>query len=63
MHSETFIAGKDASLEHSIGSMQDKLAARGFNIEECSWLNPVQGVWSVHIRDRDCPAANCTKPY
>ncbi len=35
--------------------MQEKLLARGFHIEERSWLNPIEGVWSVHIRDRDCP--------
>ena len=32
-----------------------KLTALGFNIEEASWLNPVPNVWSVHIRDKDCP--------
>jgi len=52
---ESFIAGKDASLESSIQSMQDKLADLGFNIEERSWLNPVANAWSVHIRDQDCP--------
>jgi ribosomal protein S12 methylthiotransferase accessory factor len=52
---EHFIPGKDASLESSIASMQAKLAARGFDIEECSWLNPVESVWSVHIRNRACP--------
>ena len=55
MQTQSFIAGKDASLESSIGSMQDKLAALGFHVEEHSWLNPVDGVWSVHLRDRDCP--------
>ena len=54
MQSEHFIPGKDASLEHSITSMQAKLAARGFDIEECSWLNPVDSVWSVHVRNRAC---------
>ncbi len=54
MQNEHFIPGKDASLEHSIASMQAKLAARGFNIEECSWLNPVDNVWSVHVRNRAC---------
>jgi ribosomal protein S12 methylthiotransferase accessory factor len=34
--------------------MQAKLAARGFDIEECSWLNPVDNVWSVHVRNRAC---------
>lgn len=52
---EHFIAGKDASLEHSVSLMQEKLAALGFVIEERSWLHPLQGVWSVHVRDRDCP--------
>ncbi|MEQ1662560.1 MAG: 30S ribosomal protein S12 methylthiotransferase accessory factor YcaO [Thiobacillus sp.] len=52
---EHFIPGKDASLEASIATLQAKLEAIGFHIEERSWLNPVEGVWSVHIRDRDCP--------
>ena len=54
MQNEHFIPGKDASLEHSISSMQAKLAARGFDLEECSWLNPVDSVWSVHVRNRAC---------
>jgi len=52
---EHFIPGKDASLEASIATLQSRLLAIGFHIEERSWLNPVEGVWSVHIRDRDCP--------
>jgi len=55
MHTETFIAGKDAALETSIATMQHKLARLGFHIEERSWLNPVEGIWSVHLRDKDCP--------
>jgi ribosomal protein S12 methylthiotransferase accessory factor len=55
MHHETFIPGKDAALETSIATMQHKLAQLGFHFEERSWLNPVDGVWSVHVRDRDCP--------
>ncbi|MDA8127159.1 MAG: 30S ribosomal protein S12 methylthiotransferase accessory factor YcaO [Betaproteobacteria bacterium] len=53
--SEHFIPGKDASLEASIATLRSRLDAIGFHIEERSWLNPVEGVWSVHIRDRDCP--------
>jgi ribosomal protein S12 methylthiotransferase accessory factor len=53
--SEHFILGKDASLEASIRTLHAKLEALDFHVEERSWLNPVQGVWSVHIRDRDCP--------
>jgi ribosomal protein S12 methylthiotransferase accessory factor len=55
MPTESFIPGKDASLESSIATMQGKLADLGFNVEERSWLNPVDGVWSVHVSDRDCP--------
>ncbi|AOM40686.1 30S ribosomal protein S12 methylthiotransferase accessory factor YcaO [Xenorhabdus hominickii] len=51
----TYIPGKDAALEDSINRFQHKLESLGFNIEEASWLNPVPHVWSVHIRDRDCP--------
>ncbi|WNN45840.1 MULTISPECIES: 30S ribosomal protein S12 methylthiotransferase accessory factor YcaO [Winslowiella] len=52
---QTYIPGKDAALEDSIARFQQKLQDLGFNIEEASWLNPVPNVWSVHIRDRDCP--------
>jgi ribosomal protein S12 methylthiotransferase accessory factor len=55
MHNTTFIPGKDAALESTISTLQGKLQQLGFHIEERSWLNPVDGVWSVHIRDRDCP--------
>jgi ribosomal protein S12 methylthiotransferase accessory factor len=55
MQTESFIPGKDASLELSIATMQDRLAALDFHVEERSWLNPVDGVWSVHVCDRDCP--------
>lgn len=54
MQNEHFIPGKDASLEHAIAAMQGKLAALGFDVEECSWLNPVDNVWSVHVRNRAC---------
>ncbi|PWC18633.1 30S ribosomal protein S12 methylthiotransferase accessory protein YcaO [Brenneria roseae subsp. roseae] len=52
---QTFIPGKDAALEDSIARFQQQLQDLGFNIEEASWLNPVPNVWSVHIRDRECP--------
>ncbi|TDQ38487.1 30S ribosomal protein S12 methylthiotransferase accessory factor YcaO [Thiopseudomonas denitrificans] len=51
----TYIPGKDVALEQTITRFQQQLATLGFNIEEASWLNPVPHVWSVHIRDRDCP--------
>ncbi|MDD4887887.1 MAG: 30S ribosomal protein S12 methylthiotransferase accessory factor YcaO, partial [Thiomonas sp.] len=43
-----------ASLEQSIATLRGKLSVLGFHIEERSWLNPVEGVWSVHVRDHDC---------
>jgi ribosomal protein S12 methylthiotransferase accessory factor len=55
MNTESFIAGKDASLESSIATMLAKLEALDFHVEERSWLNPVAGIWSVHLRERDCP--------
>jgi ribosomal protein S12 methylthiotransferase accessory factor len=55
MQTEHFIAGKDASLESTIDGMQAKLQRIGFHVEERSWLNPVDGIWSVHVRDSDCP--------
>ncbi len=55
MQTESFIPGKDASLESTIATMQAKLAARGFHMDESSWLNPVESIWSVHVRDRECP--------
>ena len=50
MPPESFISGKDASLESSIATMQSRLLELGFHIEEKSWLNPVDSIWSVHIR-------------
>lgn len=55
MVTEHFIAGKDASLEASIAAMESRLQELGFHVMERSWLNPVEGVWSVHISERDCP--------
>lgn len=52
---ETFIPSKDASLESSISTLQGKLAALGFHVEERSWLNEIENIWSVHVSDRDCP--------
>ncbi|MBU0721814.1 YcaO-like family protein [bacterium] len=52
---KTFIKGKDRELEYSIETMLLKLKNFGIEIEEVSWLNPVVNVYSVHIRDKDCP--------
>lgn len=52
---QTFILGKDAALESTIETMQKKLAARGFKLNESSLLHEVDGIWSVHMKDNDCP--------
>jgi len=55
MSTETFIPGKDAALETSIAIMQAKLAKRGFKLKESSPLHQVDGIWSIHMKDNDCP--------
>lgn len=52
---QTFIIGKDAALETTIEVMQAKLAARGFKLNESSLLHEVDGIWSTHMKDNDCP--------
>jgi len=55
MTKQIHILDKDATLEVSITTLQQKLLDAGFSIVEQSCLNPVVNVWSVHIRDCDCP--------
>jgi len=52
---QTFIKGKDEALEVSIEKMQAQLQSLGFDIEEALWLNPVSNIYSVNIRDKNCP--------
>ena len=52
--SETFIPSKDVSLESSIATLQAKLLALDIHVIEQSWLNEIEGIWSVHVIDRDC---------
>lgn len=51
----TMIPGKDAPLEETIFRMSSQLQSLGFEIEEVQWMNPVPNVWSVHVRDKNCP--------
>ena len=51
---QTFIPSKDASLESSIATLHAKLLALNIHVVEQSWLNEVEGIWSVHVTDRDC---------
>ena len=52
---KTYIKGKDEALEVSIEKMQAQLQLLGFDIEEALWLNPVSNIYSVNIRDKNCP--------
>ncbi len=52
---KTYIKGKDEALEVSIATMQKQLQKLGFEIEETLWLNPVSNIYSVNIRDKNCP--------
>lgn len=54
MAEETYIKGKDASLEESIAKMYAKLSLHQIEIDEVSRLNPVPFVYSQHIRDSSC---------
>ncbi len=54
MTEQTFIKGKDASLEETIEGMYGKLKDVGIEIDEVSALNPVPYVYSQHIRDKSC---------
>ncbi len=55
MTKKNWIKGKDEALEVSIEYMQSQLKTLGFDIEEALWLNPVNAIYSVNIRDRNCP--------
>lgn len=52
---DTFILGKDLSLEQTISDMTGILADLGMKIEISSWRNIVPNVWSLHIRDAGSP--------
>jgi len=51
-----YLAGKARSLEDALAVMEVRLAEMGFSLEQHNWLNPVPGVWSVHVKATQCPA-------
>ena len=51
----TYILGKDQSLEQTIAKMSGLLADMGMKIEIASWRNIVPNVWSLHVRDAQSP--------
>lgn len=52
---QTRIPGKDRPLEETLKTMSAVIEKLGINLEIASWRNPVPHVWSVHLRDADCP--------
>jgi ribosomal protein S12 methylthiotransferase accessory factor len=54
-NAQTRILGKDKSLEETAQAMSQIITDLGIKIEIASWRNPIPHVWSVHIRDADCP--------
>lgn len=52
---QTFIVGKDSSLEDTITKMTGIIEELGMKIEISSWRNLVPNVWSLHIRDAASP--------
>lgn len=47
------IAGKDRSVEDTIRIVKKILLDGGFDLEEKELLNPVHGIWSVNLQDKD----------
>ena len=47
--------GKDRAPTETVAQFDALLRQAGFCPEERSWLNPVPGAHSLHLRDADCP--------
>lgn len=47
------VIGKDRNVEDTIYTAKKILAEIGFRLNEESILNPVKGIWSVHLKDAD----------
>ncbi|MET0267579.1 MAG: 30S ribosomal protein S12 methylthiotransferase accessory factor YcaO [Duganella sp.] len=55
MTTATHIPGKDLAPETTIATMQAQLARYGFRLLETSLQHEVDGVWTAHVQDQDCP--------
>jgi ribosomal protein S12 methylthiotransferase accessory factor len=56
MLEKTYLTGKADFLESSLCRMQSALAKHGFELNFSRWLNPAPYIYSVHVKDADCPA-------
>jgi ribosomal protein S12 methylthiotransferase accessory factor len=54
-NANTYIEGKDLSLEQTIANLSGVLSSLGIKIEIASWRNIIPNVWSLHIRDAHSP--------
>jgi ribosomal protein S12 methylthiotransferase accessory factor len=52
---ETIIAGTDAALDTTIATLRAALARRGFRLTEAPPLHALDGTWSAHLTDSECP--------
>ncbi|USX28457.1 30S ribosomal protein S12 methylthiotransferase accessory factor YcaO [Oxalobacteraceae bacterium OTU3CINTB1] len=55
MTTDTTIPGKDSALETTIASLQATLARRRFRLTESTPIHEVHGIWSMQLKDDDCP--------
>ena len=54
----TTIVGKDAPLEQSIELFTDTLKKLKIEVLEDNWLNPLDGVYSVHLGIATLPCSS-----
>lgn len=49
----SLILGKDRDVNDTISRAKKLLNSAGFNLLETNLINPVKGIWSVHLKDSD----------
>lgn len=52
----TTLIGKDAALEDSLSRFKNIAKKLQIDLVEEQWLNPLEGIWSVHLSVASCPA-------
>lgn len=52
---QTFIQGKDSSLETTLQNIEEQLNTAGILVNLVSWQNPVEKVFSLHVQSEICP--------
>lgn len=49
------IKGKDRDLNDTLYIVKNIIEEAGINVKESNLINPVDGIWSVHLKDHDSP--------